>query len=130
FYLLGQTWEGQQVWDVRRAASVLQEIKDVSGVPLTLQGKGEMGGIALYAALFEPGVAGVELWHPPASHRSGPTFLNVLRVLDMPQAAALMLPRKVRLNVKDEEQTKAWQWPLRLQKALGGERLRVCVVGE
>jgi cephalosporin-C deacetylase-like acetyl esterase len=130
FYLLGQTWEGQQVWDVRRAVAVLREMKDLEKVPLTLQGKGTMGGIALYAALFESDIAGVDLWYPPASHRTGPTFLNVLRVLDMPQAVALMLPRKVRLHVKDEEAAKAWQWPVTLQKALGGEIVQVRVVGE
>jgi hypothetical protein len=130
FYLLGQTWEGQQVWDVRRAVAVLKEIRDLDQVPVTLQGKGVMAGIAVYAALFEPGVAGVELWQPPASHRTGPTFLNVLSVLDMPQAVALLLPRKVRLNVKDEEAAKAWQWPVRLQEALGGDALRVRVAGE
>jgi hypothetical protein len=130
FYLLGQTWEGQQVWDVRRAVAVLKDVKDLDKAPMTLQGKGVMGGIALYAALFEPGVAGVELWQPPVSHRSGPTFLNVLRILDMPQAVALMLPRKVQLNVKDEAAALAWQWPMTLQKALGGEGLRVRVVGE
>jgi cephalosporin-C deacetylase-like acetyl esterase len=130
FYLLGQTLEGQQVWDVRRAVAVLRQIRDIDKGKMTLQGKGVMAGIALYAALFEPDVAGVELWHPPASHRTGPTFLNVLRVLDMPQAVALLLPRKVRLHVKDEEAAKAWQWPVTLQKALGGESLQVRVVGE
>ncbi len=130
FYLLGQTWEGQQVWDVRRAVAVLRQVSDLDRVPLTLQGRGVMGGVALYAALFEPAVAGVELWHPPASHRTGPTFLNVLTILDMPQAVGLMLPRKVRLNVKDDEAARAWRWPVKLQQALGGDNLRLRVVGE
>lgn len=130
FYLLGQTWEGQQVWDVRRAVASLREVKGLSDVPLTLQGRGEMGVIALYAAIFEDKVAGVELWQPPASHKEGPTFLNVLTVLDVPQAAALVLPRKVRVQVKDDEQARAWQWTARLQKATGGEGLKVRVVGD
>jgi hypothetical protein len=129
FYLLGQTWEGQQVWDVRRAVSCLAEVKDLQGVPLTLQGKGDMAGVAVYAALFEPGVASVDLWHPPASHRHGPALLNVRTVLDMPQAVALLLPRKVRLHVK-EEAVKDWDWPVQLQKVLGGAALTVRVAGE
>ena len=86
--------------------------------------------IALYAAVFEPEVARVDLWHPPASHRDGPTFLNVRRFLDTPQAVALAFPRAVRLYVKDDAEAKAWEWPLELQKALGQEYLQVRKVGD
>jgi hypothetical protein len=80
--------------------------------------------------LFEPDVARLDLWHPPTSHRQGPTFLNVRRILDLPQAAALAFPRKVRLYVKDDEEEKAWAWPLELQKLLGQEYLQIRQVGE
>jgi hypothetical protein len=125
FALIGQTLDGQRVWDVRRAVSCLRGVPDLKGVPLTLQGKGNMAGVALYAALFEPGVQGVDLWQLPTSHRQGPTLLNVLTVLDMPQAVAILLPRQVTLHVKDEEAAKAWEWPLRLQRALGGGGLKI-----
>jgi hypothetical protein len=105
----------------------MPELKDV---PRWLQGKGDMAGVALYAALFEPEVARLDLFHLPASHRQGPTFLNVRRILDTPQAVALAFPREVRLHVKNEEQARAWEWPLHLQKALGREHLRVEITGE
>jgi hypothetical protein len=89
-----------------------------------------MAGVALYAALFEPGVAKLELVDPPASHKQGPTFLGVLRVLDVPQAVALAFPRSVVLHVKDEGSARAWGWPLKLQKALGKEYLQVHVTPE
>lgn len=130
FALLGQTLDGQRVWDVRRALACLRTISDLKSVPLWLQGKNDMAGIALYASLFEPDVARLDLWHPPASHRQGPIFLNVLRVLDMPQAIALAFPRKVRLYVKDDAEAKAWDWPMRLQKALGQDYLQIRRVGE
>jgi hypothetical protein len=130
FVLLGQTLDGQRVWDVRRGLAVLGEVPDLAKVPIWLQGKGEMAGIVLYAALFEPDVARLDLWHPPTSHRTGPIFLNVRRVLDMPQAVALAFPRPVRLYVKDEAEAKAWDWPLQLQKALGQEHLKVRQVGD
>jgi hypothetical protein len=98
---------------------------ELQGRPLWLQGKGEMAGIVLYAALFEPEVARLDLWYPPASHRHGPTFLNVCRILDMPQALALAFPRPIRLYVKEEAEAKAWEWPLELQKALGSESLKI-----
>ncbi len=130
FALLGQTLDGQRVWDVRRALAALRTVADLKGVPLWLQGKEDMAGIVLYAGLFEPDVARFDLWHPPASHRQGPTFLNVLRVLDMPQALALAFPRKVKLYVKDDAEAKKWDWPLQLQKALGQENVQVRKVGE
>jgi hypothetical protein len=129
FALLGQTLDGQRVWDVRRALACLNGVADLNGVPRTVQGRADMAGVALYAALFEPDVARLDLWNPPASHHTGPTFLNVLTVLDMPQAVALAFPRKVRLHVKSEEAAKAWGWPLRLQQALGENHLQVRVVG-
>ena len=103
----------------------LRTVSDLKDVPLWLQGKNDMAGIALYASLFEPDVARLDLWHPPASHRQGPIFLNVLRVLDMPQAIALAFPRQVRLYVKDDAEAKAWNWPLRLQQALGQEFMQI-----
>jgi dienelactone hydrolase len=130
FALLGQTLDGQRVWDVRRAVAALKTLADVKSTPLWLQGKGEAAGLALYAALFEPDVARLDLWHPPPSHVHGPTFLNVRRILDMPQAVALAFPRLVILYVKDEEEAGAWEWPLKLQKQLGKEYLKVRQVGE
>ncbi len=130
FALLGQTLDGQRVWDVRRALACLRTVSDLKGVPLWMQGKNDMASLALYASLFEPDVARLDLWNPPASHRQGPIFLNVLRVLDMPQAIALAFPRKVRLYLKDDAEAKAWEWPMQLQKALGQEYLQIRRVGE
>jgi dienelactone hydrolase len=130
FALLGQTLDGRRVWDVRRALACLRSVSDLKGVPLWLQGKNDMAGIVLYAALFEPDVARLDLWHPPATHRQGPIFLNVLRVLDMPQAVALAFPRKVRIYVKDDAEAKAWEWPMRLQKTLEKDDLQIRKVGE
>jgi Prolyl oligopeptidase family len=130
FALVGQTLDGMRVWDVRRAFQALKVNPDLKGVPLWLQGKHDMAGIALYAALFEPDVARLDLWHLPPSHRDGPTFLNVRKYLDTPQALALALTRPVKLYVRDEAAAKAWAWPLELQKALGRESIQVRVVGE
>ena len=96
-------------------------------MPLWLQAKGDMAGIVLYAALFEPDVARLDLWDLPASHRQGPIFLNVRRILDTPQAVALAFPRDVRLHVKDDAEAKRWAWPLQLQKALSRQCLRIFV---
>jgi hypothetical protein len=49
--------------------------------------------IAGYAAILEPRLAEVAAVDPPVSHRDGPIFLNVLRVLDVPEAFGLLAPR-------------------------------------
>jgi len=43
-------------------------------------------------ALRAPAVAEVVVVDPLASHRDGPIFLNVLRVLDVPGALGCWLP--------------------------------------
>src|SRR5438876_913488 len=53
----------------------------------------EAGVLAAYAALFEPSIAEVVVVEPPPTHDYGPTFLNVLRVLDIPEALGLLAPR-------------------------------------
>jgi hypothetical protein len=55
-----------------------------------------MAANALYASLFSP-VAHIDLLDPPASHRDGPIYLNVLRHLDLSQAAALAIERSTLL---------------------------------
>jgi hypothetical protein len=62
-----------------------------------------MGVNALYASLFEPDIARIDLYEPPASHQSGPTYLNVLKYLDTPQAAAMAAASsKLRIHTTDK----------------------------
>jgi dienelactone hydrolase len=113
FMLLGQTLEGMQVWDVRRAVQALRGFE----TPLWLQSHRQMAGVALYAALFEPDIARLDLWNLPQSHREGPTFLNVLRYLDLPAAVAMATERsKVRMYQDDKS---GWEYPQQVAAALG-----------
>jgi len=117
FMLVGQTLDGMRVWDVRRAIQTLRTINSLSGKPLELQGKKNMAGIVLYSSLFEPRIVRLDLWNLPNSHRDGPIFLNVLRYLDMPQAAAMAAERsRVQLYQKDDSE---WQFPRAVAKKLG-----------
>jgi dienelactone hydrolase len=117
FQLLGQTLDGMRVWDVRRAAHALRALEGTSRVPLWLQGEGPMAGIVLYASLFEPNISRLDLWHLAISHREGPDFLNVLRVLDVPQALALAAERsKVRIY---QEESSGWDYAHSVGQALG-----------
>ena len=87
--LLGQTLDGMRVWDTRRAIQALHQIESLNDVPVVLKGRRTMAGIVLYASLFEPDIAGLDLRYLPDSHRDGPVFLNVLRYMDIPQAVTM-----------------------------------------
>jgi len=117
FMLLGQTLDGMRVWDVRRVIQALHTIDSMSGVPIGLRGKRRMAGLVLYASLFEPDIVRLDLWHLSASHRDGPTFLNVLRYLDVPQAVAVAAERsQIRLYQKDDS---GWQFPRAVVRKFG-----------
>jgi dienelactone hydrolase len=119
--LLGRSFDDGQVWDVRRAIGALRLQPEFQNAKFWLDGYFEDGAIALYAGLFEPAVARFTLVWPPTSHRQGPTFLDVLRVLDIPQAVALAYPRRVEVIDADETQ---WQWSRAVRRFYDGEVLR------
>ena len=79
-----------------------------------------MAGVALYASLFEPPVARLDLHALPASHRQGPHFLNVQRFLDLPQAAAMAADSTPVVLYDDAPQQ--WDWPMALDKKLAWEK--------
>lgn len=117
FMLLGQTADTMRVWDVRRALQTVRSIEAYSDASLQIVGNGPMAGVALYASLFEPNVAQLQIGSLPMSHREGPYFFNVQRVLDMPQAVAMAAERsKVMLRTKAPE---AWQYAVEVAKNLG-----------
>ncbi len=89
FMLLGQTLDGMRVWDIRRAVGALRALPEFQTSPLAMRAAGSMGVNALYAGLFEPTIARLDLSSLPKSHRGGPDYLNVLRVLDIPEALEL-----------------------------------------
>lgn len=128
FVLVGQTCDGQRVWDVRRALAVLRTLPELAGVPLWLQGQRSMAGIVLYAALFEPDVERLDLWDLPASHQQGPILLQVRKYLDLPQAVALAWPRSVVIYTRSAEEARRWEWPQQLQQALGKHYLKLRTV--
>jgi hypothetical protein len=83
-------------------------------------------GLALYAGLFEPEVARLELSRLSRTHMQSdaPHYLNVLRVLDVPQAVALAAERSdVRIETDDDPA--AWAYPAQTAKQLGWPEGRI-----
>jgi len=92
---VGRTIAAMQVWDILRAVSWVADEEKIAASSISLYGKGEMGILALYAALFEDRVRQVILNDPPASHWQRPALLNVLRVTDISEVAGALAPRRL-----------------------------------
>jgi len=108
YMLVGQTLDGMRVWDIRRAVQALRAMGGFEDVPIRLEAEGTIGVNALYASLFEPGISGLDLHRMPSSHAEGPDYLNVLKILDIPQAAAMAASRcSLRLGTS---QTEGWEF--------------------
>jgi dienelactone hydrolase len=96
FPLLGATADGGRVWDGMTVA----RRHGGGDVRWRAAGHGQAGLIAAYAALFEPTITEVVAVSPAPSHQPrfagdayGPVLLNVLRVLDVPEALGCLAPR-------------------------------------
>lgn len=123
FMLVGQTLDGMRVWDVRRA---LQSLRELLGddARIHIDATGEMAGVSLYASLFETNVRQIDLRNLAQSHREGPIFLNVLRVLDVPQAVA-MAATKSRVRIWESQHD--WAYPKKVAQLVSwpADRLRI-----
>jgi len=85
----------------------------VEGVRWRAAGRGRAGILAAYAALYQPAIEAVIAVAPPSSHLPGsagsagsagaagvdygPALLNVLRVMDIPEALGCLAPRQLTL---------------------------------
>lgn len=122
FMLLGQTLDGMRVWDIRRAVQSLRSLNGLDRAPLEIEAQDTPGVDALYASLFEPGVEGLDLRDIPSSHMDGPDYLNVLKYLDIPEAAAMAAEHcSLRLQPRDPA---GWNFLRALAKS-GAAKLKV-----
>jgi hypothetical protein len=86
---VGETVDSMRLKDVLAATEVLKADSVV------VMGKGVSAGLALYAAILDARIGHVVLIDPPSTHAEAPIFLNVLRYTDLPEAAALVAPRRI-----------------------------------
>lgn len=114
--LVGRTTTSMQIWDVLRAVEVIGTAEDFSTNKVFTYGSGDAGIVALYAAVLDEEIAGALIDEPPASHTQGPHLLNVLRVVDLPEAAGLVAPRQLGLVNAPQ---RPFHWTERLYERLG-----------
>lgn len=116
FMLLGTTLDAMRVWDLRRSIQALRLCPGQDKAVLTLNASGTMAANALYAAAYEKSVQNLRLKDVPNSHRQGPDYPNVLRILDLPQVMAMALETA---DITLEGAKAAdWQFPLQAARAL------------
>ena len=121
--LLGESLESGQVWDIRQAAAALRSVPGFAQTPLWLQAQKIMAANALYASLFIPDVRRLDLHALPSSQKNGPIYLNVLRHLDLPQAAALAAEHST-LAIYTADGAD-WRYTIDTASALGWDKKRV-----
>ena len=122
FALLGQTDDSARVWDTRRALQALRSIPALSALDHSVEAWGPAAGWVLYASLFEPPVAELRLGDLPSNHAEGPIFLNVSRILELPQAVAMAADRgPVVLDVLNPSPKASWEFATAID-ALRGQR--------
>jgi len=92
---VGRSLDSMRLWDVMRTVEVMKQQAEADPQQITLLGRGISGALGLYAAIFDKSILQVVLLEPPTSHRQGPIFLNILRYTDLPEAAALIAPRRL-----------------------------------
>ncbi|MCW5981145.1 MAG: acetylxylan esterase [Bryobacteraceae bacterium] len=114
---VGRTVDQGRVWDIAAVARNLN-----GDGPVKVVGRGRSGILGAYAALFEPAIREVVAVEPPASHEEGPIFLNVLRVLDIPDALGMLAPKALTL---ENAEGAAFDKTLQIYRLAGaGDRLR------
>jgi len=123
FMLLGDTLDSARVWDIRRACQAMRLALQSSGGKLNLNAQGGMAVNVVYASIFESGIDGLQLGSPAASHRSGPDYLNVLRVLDVPHAVT-MAAERAKVLISSQEETGDWKFPMDVANNLGWDKER------
>jgi hypothetical protein len=116
FMLLGETADSKRVWSIARTIEAIRTLKEVGTLPLRLEAEGDMAVNALYASLFAP-VDELVLTSLPKSHMEGPDYLNVLRILDIPQALA-MASERCRVELRGARDVD-WDYAVKIAR-LGG----------
>ncbi len=81
--------------DSMRLADTLAAVAALRAARVTVFGKGTSAALGLYAAILNPAIEHVVMIDPPATHANAPIFLNILRYTDLPEAAALIAPRRL-----------------------------------
>jgi dienelactone hydrolase len=121
FSLLGTTADAMRVWDIVRIIETVraETHREFGTLPVRIEAEGSMAVNAIYAALFAS-IDELILSKVPASHMHGPDYLNVLKILDVPQALA-MAAEKSAIELRGGE-ARDWNFAVETARRGGFER--------
>jgi dienelactone hydrolase len=119
YMLLGETLDTRRVADITRAIRSIRASEKFGKLPLRVEAEDDLAVDALYASLFAP-VDELILTNLPKSHMQGPDYLNVLRVLDIPQTVALASER-ARVELRGAQEAD-WQFASQTARIAGYEK--------
>jgi dienelactone hydrolase len=118
YYLLGQSLDGQRVWDVRAAIQALRQIPLTQDAEITLHAQGPMAVIGACAVLFEPAVTRLQLSKLPGDYRAGPYLLNISRLVPLDAVIAMAREHRV-LELPDSPAPASACYARQVAEALG-----------
>jgi cephalosporin-C deacetylase-like acetyl esterase len=127
---LGRTIASMRVWDAVRALQAARTLPGVDAARLAIAARGEMGAVALYAALLDGRVSSILLDSPPSTQNAasqkdgkGPAIemLSCLRYTDLPHVAGLLHPADV---VVSGDFPSTYAWGEDLYKRFGSARFQ------
>jgi cephalosporin-C deacetylase-like acetyl esterase len=135
---MGRSIASMRVWDALRTLEAVRGLPGVDPTNLSIAARGEMGAVALYAALLDGRLKSVFLESPPATQNApsekdgtGPAIemLSCLRYTDLPQVAGMLYPAEI---VIAGEFPSTFSWPEDLYRRLGppGKLTRVKVLSD
>ena len=107
--------DATRILELRYAIKVLRTAGAMQEVPLWLQGQGVMGGVSLYAGIYESKVTRYDLHNLIFTHR-GKFLDNAFSFLDMPQIVTLALENSQVIIYQQDEQ--GWDYPASVSKKL------------
>lgn len=116
YYLLGQSLQSMQTWDLRQAIGAVRRTQKASGMEaIQVDADGVHAGMALYASLFLDDSLSLRLTDLPVSHMDGPFYPKILRYLDIPAAVLMVAEKhKVELAFHDPDQKMLWEKEIKL----------------
>lgn len=83
YYLLGQTLEGMQTWDILKGINFAN---DLMPAIRSIRAQESTSIMVTYASLYTRENNNLYLESPEMTHDSGPAYLNVRKYMDIPQA--------------------------------------------
>jgi hypothetical protein len=117
FALIGSTVDSARAWDICALLESARSMEVLRSVPIHLHASKAMAVNAMYASLFVEPISQMTLNAPEHTHMAAPIYLNVLRFIDCPQAAALSAFRQPIKFVGVDR--KRWNWTVEAALRLG-----------